>query len=55
MLNLNLAPKQRQGRMPYRLSSNVPFLEPEYPLSGAIDIGISHSLYNQAAKKGNFL
>jgi hypothetical protein len=35
----------------YRFSSNVPFLELDYPLSGAIDIGILHSLYNQAPKK----
>jgi hypothetical protein len=38
----------------YRFSSNIPFLELDYPLSGAIDIGISHSLYNQALKS-NFL
>jgi hypothetical protein len=35
----------------YRFSSNVPFLELDCPLSGAIDIGILHSLYNQAPKK----
>jgi hypothetical protein len=35
----------------YRFSSNVTFLELDYPLSGAIDIGILHSLYNQAPKK----
>jgi hypothetical protein len=35
----------------YRFSSNVPFLELGCPLSGAIDIGISHSLYKQAPKK----
>jgi hypothetical protein len=26
-------------------------LDLDYPLNGAIDIGISHSLYNQASKK----
>jgi hypothetical protein len=34
-----------------RFSSNVPFLKLDYPLSGATDNGISHSLYNQAPKK----
>jgi hypothetical protein len=34
----------------YRFSSNVPFFV-DCPLSGAIDIGISHSPYNQAPKK----
>jgi hypothetical protein len=34
----------------YRFSSNVPFLELDCPLSGAIDIGILHSLYNQQKK-----
>jgi hypothetical protein len=37
--------------MLYRFSSNVPFLELDCPFSGAIDIGILHSLYNQAPKK----
>jgi hypothetical protein len=35
----------------YRFSSNAPFFELDYPLSGAIDSGISHSLYNQAQKR----
>ncbi|MDR1541467.1 MAG: hypothetical protein LBU32_26440 [Clostridiales bacterium] len=35
----------------YRFSSNVPILEIDCPLSGAIDIGMLHSLFNQAPKK----
>jgi hypothetical protein len=34
----------------YSFSSNVPFLELDCPLSGEIDIGILHSLYNQQKK-----
>jgi hypothetical protein len=35
----------------YKFSSNAPFLKLECPLSGAIDIGISQPLHNQASKK----
>jgi hypothetical protein len=38
--------------MIYRFSSNVPFLELDYPLNGAkCRFGILHWLYNPAPKK----
>jgi hypothetical protein len=39
----------------YRFSSNVPFWELDYPLSGATDIGISYFAVQSSFKKGDYI
>jgi hypothetical protein len=45
---LSYADLQSTAHILYATFIKVPFLKLDYQLSGEIDIGISHSLYNQA-------